>query len=85
MNEELKEKLDTLSVDQLGHYASAARNTTYVLNALGVSLFLVMLTFTNFITIGPGAILVYFISHMAVGLSDTRKYIKERIKSKINS
>lgn len=85
MNEEFKKRIDTLSAEELKLYYRAARNTSAILDVLGVSTLFVMVTFTHFFIIAPGAILLYIFSNFSVGIGHTKKYIKERLELKINS
>jgi small-conductance mechanosensitive channel len=85
MNEEYKKKINSLSIEELALYYSAVRNTSAVVSILGVSTLFVMITFTNFLTIVFGSILVFMFSNFSVGIENTKNYIKDRINLKINS
>jgi hypothetical protein len=84
----LLEKMKTMSKEELESYYDTTGSASRLLNILGVGLILVALIFSDMIFIAGLAIMaVYIVGQLAVGLDDTKDYIRDLLeeKYKINS
>jgi len=81
MNEELERKIKGLSQDELLAYNNAATLASRIISVLGVGIILMVLNFANFFTIIAGSVGVYLLSNVSVALGNTRRYIRERMKT----
>ena len=82
MNEDvtgLIEKINAMNLDELLAYNNTAKNTNNFVNFAGVGLCFLILIYMNVFLIGVGAILLYLLSKLSIGICMTRNKLEERI------
>lgn len=75
-NEELYAKLRTLPREELESYETAAKNSKNFIGFMAVTSILIMIMFTNIVTLLVGGISVYAMSHMSVNVTNTLNHIR---------
>lgn len=75
-NDELYNKLSTLSKEDLETYRDSAISIKNFIDVVGVSTIFGMLMFTNIFTILFGGIVVYFMSILSINITNTLNYIR---------
>lgn len=71
MNDEMKEKLKKMSIEELQQYRGAAKGINRIINIIGVGIILFILNFISILTIIPGAIFLFIISHTSIEINKT--------------
>ena len=80
--EELIEKLNTLSLDELIKYRSTAKMTNRIIDILGISTIFLMILITNAFVITIGGIVVFLMSYVSVGMNNITRIIQERLETR---
>lgn len=78
--EELIRRIKSMPEDELIAYQSAAISTNRFIMLAGVSCLFFMLAFPSFLTLIPGAILVYLMANISAGVDITIREIKTQLE-----
>jgi len=71
--------IEKLSLEELKSYHQVTKITNRCTNIIGIAIMLFLLAFTSIVTLIPGGIFLYLLSHMSVGLTEMKNAIEERI------
>ena len=77
--EEIVEKIKTMNHEELNSAYSTARMSSRLVTIFAVAIMFLVVTYFNIITMIVGSFFVYMFAHVAVGIDDTTKLIKNRI------
>ena len=81
MNEELEKQIKRMNFEELEAYNNAAFLANNLISILGIGIILLVLNFTNFLTILLGIMAVYSLGNISVGMTNTRNLVKQRMES----
>jgi hypothetical protein len=80
MSEELLQKINDMSYEELVSFKSVASVINIIVNLLGMGAILLALNIPNIFMIIGGAFAVYLLSGLSVAMVQTKKYVMERIE-----
>jgi len=80
MNTDLEEKINSMSYEELVSFSGVASTLNFIINILGIGSILFVLNVPGIFTIIAGAVVVHILSGISVVVSQTKRYVAERIK-----
>ena len=77
--DELFDRIKKMNIDECLQYHTSAKSINYIINLLGVSIFLIILLSSGIIFVIVGGLFVSLLATMSARIDDTLNKLEERI------